>query len=115
MQYSKLGKVMRHISSLDQNILPKDDKYNIRRRADVLLERWQVLIASSGETGAHASAANGAEKNIEQEKPKEKQEEVNLSEVKELPVNGVKTGTAPDAPADPPVAEEEVAMDTADD
>lgn len=116
VQYSKLGKVMRHISQLDQSVLPlaKDDKYNIRKRADVLLERWQELISGSGEANANAGGVNGgAESKGEREKTTEKKSVGKVMDVdKASPVNGMKTGSAA---ADPPAAEGEVAMDTADD
>jgi len=49
LQYSKLGKVMRHIASREPNPIPKEEQYHIRKRADALLEKWQGLIAQSGE------------------------------------------------------------------
>jgi hypothetical protein len=108
---------MRHISQLDPSVLPlaKDDKYNIRKRADVLLERWQGLISGSADATANVADVNGAESKGEHEKPTEKRavgKAVDIDKAKELPVNGMKTGVAA---ADPPAVEGEVAMDTADD
>ncbi|KIJ50409.1 hypothetical protein M422DRAFT_27395 [Sphaerobolus stellatus SS14] len=64
LQFSKLGKVMRHISQLDQAVypIPNNDEFNIRKRAEALLEKWQTLIAASApaETAAPASSVNGA-------------------------------------------------------
>jgi hypothetical protein len=137
VQFSKLGKVMRHIAQLDQTkfAIPNEDEFNIRRRAEVLLERWQGLIAASGDAGANASAINGTgveSKVGTEEKQDEKGEEikevmdVDKAKLNEVPVNGdgteVSKGSgdaaaalAAEAPVDPPTAEEEVAMDTADD
>ncbi|KAF8585892.1 hypothetical protein K439DRAFT_1229109, partial [Ramaria rubella] len=64
VQFSKLGKVMRHIAQLDQAKfpIPKEDQYNIRKRADVLLERWQVLISTpAAEVNANPSGVNGTD------------------------------------------------------
>ena len=100
---------MRHISQLDQTI-PKEDQYNIRKRADALLEIWQGLIAASGEAGANASTVNGTDGKFEHsEKPTEKKDDVK----KDVPMNGMKAETTSEAPVKPPA--EEVAMDTADD
>jgi hypothetical protein len=120
VQFSKLGKVMRHISQLDQAVLPipREEVYHIQKRADVLLERWQVLISASGDAGA-TSTVNGAESKVERsEKPTEKKDEVKVvgvDKTKDVPVNGTKTGAATEAPVDPPATEDEIAMDTADD
>lgn len=100
---------MRHITGLDQTI-PKEDQYNIRKRADALLERWQGLIPVSGEPGANASTVNGTDAKIEHpEKLTEKKEEIKKD------MNGMKADATSTAPVDPPATEEDVAMDTAED
>ena len=102
---------MRHISQLDQTI-PKEDQYNIRKRADALLERWQGLIPASGEPGANTSTVNGTDSKVEHsEKPAEKKDEAK----KDVPMNGMKAEATSEVPVNPPATEEEVAMDTADD
>lgn len=40
---------MRHIASREPNPIPKEEQYHIRKRADALLEKWQGLIAQSGD------------------------------------------------------------------
>lgn len=44
LSFSKLGKVMRHITQLEPTKLQQEDKYQIRKRADALLEKWQKLV-----------------------------------------------------------------------
>ena len=59
---------MRHISQLDekQYPIPNNDEFNIRKRADTLLEKWQSLIQAAGTAGSVAgeapapSSVNGA-------------------------------------------------------
>ncbi|KIJ22407.1 hypothetical protein M422DRAFT_40075, partial [Sphaerobolus stellatus SS14] len=49
LQFSKLGRVMRLITKLDQTIypIPNNDEFRIQKRADALLEKWQSLILAS--------------------------------------------------------------------
>lgn len=123
VQFSKLGKVMRHIAQLDQGkfAIPNNDQFNIRRRAETLLETWQGLIAASGDT---TSAVNGT--GMETKVSTEKQQAMAVDRVNtnEVPVNGDNTAgvvgpghavSTTDGQTGAPAAEEEVAMDTADD
>ncbi|KAF8599880.1 hypothetical protein BDV93DRAFT_608970 [Ceratobasidium sp. AG-I] len=45
LAYSKIGKVMRKIIQLIN--VPSDDQYGFRRRAQVLITKWQLLICAS--------------------------------------------------------------------
>ncbi|KAJ2912372.1 hypothetical protein MD484_g8036, partial [Candolleomyces efflorescens] len=51
LQFSKIGKVMRHIAALTESQVPRDGEYKFRERAKGLVERWQgILSASKGPT-----------------------------------------------------------------
>ncbi|KAJ3710142.1 hypothetical protein C8R42DRAFT_691489 [Lentinula raphanica] len=57
LSFSKIGKVMRHITALSDDKVPLDSQYKFRDRAKVLVERWQHII--------NASRADGKEKDKE--------------------------------------------------
>lgn len=63
LQYSKIGKVMKKISQLDDSHIPeKDGQFNFRERASKLVNQWQqILNTRSGDSEAGA-AVNGTEK-----------------------------------------------------
>lgn len=67
MQFSKIGKVMRHIAALPQDKVPRDDDYHFRTRAKALVDKWHTILGASksgdgGEGGGNPAAAapNGA-------------------------------------------------------
>ncbi|KAL0957088.1 hypothetical protein HGRIS_003183 [Hohenbuehelia grisea] len=44
LQYSKLGKVMRHVAAIDDGVIPLEPQYRIRERARTLNERWLEVL-----------------------------------------------------------------------
>ncbi|KIK05161.1 hypothetical protein K443DRAFT_675316 [Laccaria amethystina LaAM-08-1] len=62
LQFSKIGKVMRHIAVLTEDKVPRDDEFKFRLRAGALVERWhKILNANKGAGGGSTSAAPEAE------------------------------------------------------
>jgi hypothetical protein len=55
LQFSKIGKVMRHISKLEGDI-PSEDQYHFRERAQVLVDKWGKLAGSSKANGSDDGA-----------------------------------------------------------
>ncbi|KAF8069854.1 hypothetical protein FPV67DRAFT_1753421 [Lyophyllum atratum] len=53
LQFSKIGKVMRHITLLTEDRVPLDGEYRFRERARALVERWQLVLGAGrgGEKG----------------------------------------------------------------
>ncbi|KAJ6476496.1 hypothetical protein C8R47DRAFT_985331, partial [Mycena vitilis] len=47
LQYSKIGKVMRHIGLLESANVPRDDEFKFRHRANVLVDKWQGILDGS--------------------------------------------------------------------
>ncbi|KAF5338103.1 hypothetical protein D9758_015382 [Tetrapyrgos nigripes] len=86
LQFSKIGKVMRHITALEPDKVPKDDEFKFQDRAKVLVEKWHHILGNSssskaattnGVTNGSASAApapageaktNGAVNRVEESK-----------------------------------------------
>ncbi|KAJ3992067.1 hypothetical protein F5050DRAFT_1580275 [Lentinula boryana] len=93
LSFSKIGKVMRHITALSDDKVPMDSQFKFRDRAKVLVERWQHILNASrvdskesskppakesknsaangvdsknspGETSQSPSANNGANENV---------------------------------------------------
>ncbi|KZS98561.1 hypothetical protein SISNIDRAFT_148144 [Sistotremastrum niveocremeum HHB9708] len=61
LQFSKIGKVMRHIAALDASKVPRDDEFKIRSRAQQLVEKWHKMVDPSKAPGSlEASGVNGA-------------------------------------------------------
>ncbi|KAF8513908.1 hypothetical protein BU17DRAFT_68585 [Hysterangium stoloniferum] len=118
LAFSKLGKLMRHISRLDQTRYPiaNEEQYNIRGRADALLEKWQKMIELSG---ANGGSVNGS-KAEKAEKSTTKTVEFKESEAKPS-TNGNTSVDKPDNDAPEtdvtvaPTADEEFPKDIADD
>lgn len=54
LQFSKIGKVMRHITLLTPDRVPRDAEFHFRERAKALVERWQLVLgaAKGGENGS---------------------------------------------------------------
>ncbi|RSH91890.1 hypothetical protein EHS25_009260 [Saitozyma podzolica] len=85
LQYSKIGKVMKKIATLDA--IPRNDELRITDRASKLMHEWQEFI--EGQANGTTTQANGAKKpesaaavpapekeDKPEEKPEEKKEEV---------------------------------------
>ncbi|KAF6745265.1 hypothetical protein DFP72DRAFT_974406, partial [Ephemerocybe angulata] len=66
LQFSKIGKVMRHIAALPAGKVPRDAEFRFRERARALVERWQAILTKSkeGESkgGSPAKEEEGKEK-----------------------------------------------------
>ncbi|KAJ6580383.1 hypothetical protein DFH09DRAFT_979145, partial [Mycena vulgaris] len=43
-QFSKIGKVMRHIHLLEENRIPRDDEFKFRERAKALVDKWHEIL-----------------------------------------------------------------------
>jgi hypothetical protein len=57
-QFSKIGKVMRHIAALPSEKVPRDDEFKFRERAKVLVDKWHQVLGSNKPNGTE-TAANG--------------------------------------------------------
>ena len=125
-QYSKIGKVMRHIHLLAADKIPDEETYGFRKRAKALVDKWQTQL--------HASAASPTVEKPKDEGSPEKKDEAEKTEEKkdEAPKENGAAGeektedkdgdakmedaapaaAAGDAPAEPaaPAAEGDVAM-----
>ncbi|KAK7447116.1 hypothetical protein VKT23_013747 [Stygiomarasmius scandens] len=42
--FSKIGKVMRHITLLDPSKIPLEDQYKFRERAKKLMDQWNTIL-----------------------------------------------------------------------
>ena len=62
-QYSKIGKVMRHISALTDDIqkVPRDDEFQFKARAAALVTKWRDMLANDAQTGFSEPAEKGAD------------------------------------------------------
>ncbi|KAF8883068.1 hypothetical protein CPB84DRAFT_1817097 [Gymnopilus junonius] len=69
LQFSKIGKVMRHIAALgDDKMPPRDDDFHFRTRAKSLVDKWhQILNANKAAPGASVDTeeVTNATKNID--------------------------------------------------
>jgi len=62
LSYSKIGKVMRHIASLDAITIPRDGEFNFRERAGQLVVKWhKVLGSKAGVNGADGDGKAGTD------------------------------------------------------
>ncbi|KAG6896008.1 hypothetical protein C0992_010939 [Termitomyces sp. T32_za158] len=50
LQFSKIGKVMRHITHLEDKRVPRDAEFSFRARAQALVERWQSVLGAAKST-----------------------------------------------------------------
>ncbi|KAF8149342.1 hypothetical protein B0H34DRAFT_785371 [Crassisporium funariophilum] len=89
LQYSKIGKVMRHIAALGDTKIPRDDEFKFRARAKDLVDKWhQILNANKPGNGSPTtSVAGGTQTNGKDKKDKEGDDEV-LKGTKNLDLNG---------------------------
>jgi hypothetical protein len=55
MQYSKIGKVMRHIHMQPSDKIPRDDEFHFRSRAKALVDKWHVILSANKEGGPGAN------------------------------------------------------------
>ena len=44
-QFSKIGKVMRHIAALPDAKAPRDGEFKFRERADALVKKWHQIFS----------------------------------------------------------------------
>ncbi|KAG6860774.1 hypothetical protein C0995_007678 [Termitomyces sp. Mi166 len=96
LQFSKIGKVMRHITLLEDKRVPRDAEFRFRARAQALVERWQSVL------GAAKDVKGGAEKKEVGKEGKEKGVKEGEGERKEAGedvngVNGAATGAGEEA------------------
>ncbi|KAJ7167101.1 hypothetical protein C8R46DRAFT_1096045 [Mycena filopes] len=49
LTFSKIGKVMRHISLLPPADVPRDEEYRFRARAKALVDRWHTILSGGAE------------------------------------------------------------------
>ncbi|KIK57909.1 hypothetical protein GYMLUDRAFT_75195 [Collybiopsis luxurians FD-317 M1] len=59
LSFSKIGKVMRHITALPDEKVPLDSDYKFRDRARVLVEQWQQIINASRGDGNSSGGGGG--------------------------------------------------------
>ncbi|KAJ3509855.1 hypothetical protein NLJ89_g5000 [Agrocybe chaxingu] len=63
LQFSKIGKVMRHIAAQPEEKVPRDGEFKFRARAKALVDKWhQILNANKPVNGSPTSGqgqANG--------------------------------------------------------
>ncbi|EIM80969.1 uncharacterized protein STEHIDRAFT_161976 [Stereum hirsutum FP-91666 SS1] len=55
LQFSKIGKVMRHIFMQPPQKIPRDDEFKFRDRANVLVEKWHGLVNANKEPATTAT------------------------------------------------------------
>ncbi|KII92944.1 hypothetical protein PLICRDRAFT_37754 [Plicaturopsis crispa FD-325 SS-3] len=57
LQFSKIGKVMRHIAVLALEKIPKDEEYHFRERAQTLVDQWHVILNANKTNGSGSDTA----------------------------------------------------------
>lgn len=55
LQFSKIGKVMRHTTALPDEKIPRDDEFHFRARAKSLVEKWHEIL-NANKMGAESPA-----------------------------------------------------------
>ncbi|KAJ8502613.1 hypothetical protein ONZ45_g11592 [Pleurotus djamor] len=55
LQFSKIGKVMRHIAALESERVPRDGEFAFRERAKALVDRWHLILNKSAPGGGPAT------------------------------------------------------------
>lgn len=45
-QFSKIGKVMRHIAALAPDKVPRDEEFKFRARAKALVDKWHAILGA---------------------------------------------------------------------
>ena len=56
LQYSKIGKIMRYITRLTDDKVPRDDEFKFRERAKALVDKWHQLLNANKSNGLDAGA-----------------------------------------------------------
>jgi hypothetical protein len=46
-QFSKIGKVMRHIAALGEDKVPRNNEFNFLARAQTLVDKWHDILNSN--------------------------------------------------------------------
>jgi TFIIS helical bundle-like domain len=64
LQFSKIGKVMRHIQSQGDGKIPRDDEFKFKDRAKALVEKWHQILNSNKSNGTASTTAKGDEATI---------------------------------------------------
>ncbi|KAF9492767.1 hypothetical protein BDN71DRAFT_1473528 [Pleurotus eryngii] len=62
LQFSKIGKVMRHIAALDEGKVPRDAEFKFRDRAKDLVETWHHILnrtTTNGSGNTNGTSING--------------------------------------------------------
>jgi hypothetical protein len=59
LQYSKIGKVMRHIAAQKDEQVRVDPESMFRERAQKLVDRWHEILSPSGAVSASAGGSTG--------------------------------------------------------
>ena len=60
VQFSKITKVMRHITDLPKERIPRDDEFKFRTRATSMVDKWYAIdVASTRNAKAAKGAVNG--------------------------------------------------------
>ena len=106
-QFSKIGKVMRHIHALSEDKVPRDEEFKFRERAKILVDKWHDVLKANGAPESTAPATNGTRKAADAEdvvsSPNVKPEE-NGTETKENGAN-MEVDAHPKSEPEQPVAE----------
>lgn len=55
LQYSKIGKVMRHIHLQPSDKIPRDEEFAFRTRAKALVDKWHIILSANKEAGPGAN------------------------------------------------------------
>jgi hypothetical protein len=59
-QFSKIGKVMRHIAALGEDKVPRNAEFNFLGRAQTLVDKWHdILNSNKPRTSAGGNTENG--------------------------------------------------------
>jgi len=61
-QFSKIGKVMRHIAVLAEDKVPRDEEFKFRDRAKALVDKWHQILNANKPNGTESGGANGMAK-----------------------------------------------------
>ncbi|EPQ56881.1 Tudor/PWWP/MBT [Gloeophyllum trabeum ATCC 11539] len=105
LQFSKIGKVMRHIHALKTEQVPRDDEFKFRERAKVLVDKWHEILDAKKEKPAGPNGTTPAKKE-EKEESEAPKAEAAKEEAKEEGSEKMQVDTA-EGPA--PAAEPEAA------
>jgi hypothetical protein len=68
LQFSKIGKVMRHIAGLPDGTPPRDDEFKFRERAQKLVDKWAVKTNTEGGKKTNGSEETKGENGVSTDK-----------------------------------------------